>query len=200
MSTAGSTRIDSVKHADLGEEEVDRIRQWAWDNHKKGESPKPYWHEIARDEWIKIDNIRRRKTMYLTFYSDDLEDYSFDAREIECFVEINGCDVGSYSAELCDVGIDSVEVNLNSVIDRLVNAELTDEDRNSVREAFDVTSAELSEDATGWLAQFNSEDGAGPDDLENRLRRAKARHQRNEEAISYMVEVFAFLGKLSDAP
>ena len=186
---------------ELDEEAKDRIRQWAWDNYREGREPKPYWHEVAREEWIRINNNRRRNRMtYLTFYADDLEDYSFDQGEIECEVSVDEKYVGTFNAELTDIGIESVEVDLDSIIDRLVNAELTDEDRNAVRSAFDITSEELSDSATGWLAQFNSEDGAGPDDLENRLRRAKARHQRNEEAISYMVEVFAFLGKLNDAP
>ena len=200
MLTAGSTRIDSVKHADLGEEEVDRIKQWAWDNYREGREPKPYWHEVARDEWIKINNIRRRKTMYLTFYADDLDDFSFDITEIDCEVEVNGYTVGSYTACLDDVGIESVEVSIESGVSQLTSPQIPEDVRDEIKAAFDVNNTELSDSATGWLAQFNSEDGAGPDDLESRLLRAKARHQRNEEAISYMVEVFAFLGKLNDAP
>ena len=41
---------------ELDEEAKDRIRQWAWDNYREGREPKPYWHEVAREECIRINN------------------------------------------------------------------------------------------------------------------------------------------------
>jgi len=177
---------------ELDEEAKDRIRQWAWDNYKEGREPKPYWHEVAREEWIRINNNRRRNRMaYLTFYADDLEDYSFDRGEIECEVSVDEKYVGTFNADLSDIGIESVEVDLDSIIDRLVNAELTDEDRNSVREVFDITSAELSEHATGWLSRFDNDSETAS--MEDKLRGAKDRHEQLEEMCSHMAAIFRFL-------
>lgn len=191
MLTAGSTRIDSVKHADLGEEEVDRIKQWAWDNYREGREPKPYWHEVARDEWIKINNIRRRKTMYLTFYADDLDDFSFDITEIDCEVEVNGYTVGSYTACLEDVGIESVEVSIESVVSQLTSPQIPDDVRDEIKAAFDVNNTELSVHATDWLCRFDNDSETAS--LEDKLRGAKARYLQLEEFHSHMAAVFRFL-------
>ena len=42
---------------DLTDEEQDRFIQWVWDNYKTGEDPKPHWHPLVREEWIRVQKL-----------------------------------------------------------------------------------------------------------------------------------------------
>jgi len=39
----------------LSEDEIDDMRQWAWDNYKPGDAVKSYWHPIVRRECERIE-------------------------------------------------------------------------------------------------------------------------------------------------
>jgi hypothetical protein len=39
----------------LKEEQINDMRQWAWDNYKPGDAVKSYWHPVVRRECERIE-------------------------------------------------------------------------------------------------------------------------------------------------
>ena len=45
----------------LSEEQINDMRQWAWDNYKPGDAVKSYWHQIVRRECERIEGTGNEK-------------------------------------------------------------------------------------------------------------------------------------------
>jgi hypothetical protein len=45
----------------LNEEQINDMRQWAWDNYKPGDAVKSYWHPVVRRECERIERTSNEK-------------------------------------------------------------------------------------------------------------------------------------------